>query len=210
MDDPSPPTTQCRLVAGVDEVGRGCLAGPVMAGAIILPPGCRIAGVTDSKKLSPQQREALFPRILEAAISWGIGRAEAEEIDEANIVQATYLAMRRALGQLQPAPEFVLVGGRAIPDLQIPQLGVVRGDATLLPIAAASILAKVTRDRLMAQFDDRFPGYGLARNKGYATLDHLRALRRHGPTSLHRFTFHPVAGSARLLRSSAAADNNTP
>lgn len=190
--------TERRLVAGVDEVGRGCLAGPVVAGAVILPPGRRIAGVDDSKRLSARQREALLPRILEAAVCWATGQAEVEEIDRVNILQATYLAMRRALDKLSPAAEFVLVDGWPIPNLEIPQRGVVKGDSTFLSIAAASILAKVTRDRLMADLEGQFPGYDLGRSKGYATLRHLQALRENGPSPVHRQSFRPVARAAEL------------
>lgn len=186
------------LVAGVDEVGRGCLAGPVVAAAVILPPECQIAGVDDSKRLRPEQREALLPRILEAAVCCAVGQSDVEEIDQVNILQATYLAMRRALDKLCPAAEFVLVDGWPIPNLDIPQRGVVKGDSTFLPIAAASILAKVTRDSLMADLEGQFPGYDLARSKGYATPRHLRALRQNGPSPVHRQSFRPVARSAEL------------
>jgi len=192
------PVTDPRLVAGVDEVGRGCLAGPVVAAAVILPPGCHIPGIGDSKQLTPRKREGLFPRILEAATAWAIGMAEVEEIDSTNILRATYLAMRRALERLDPSPEFVLVDGRPIPGLSLPQEGIVKGDATLVPIAAASILAKVMRDRLMAELETRFPGYYLAINKGYGTAEHLRALRERGPSPIHRLSFRPVAMAAGL------------
>jgi ribonuclease HII len=194
-------TADREFVAGVDEVGRGCLAGPVVAAAVILPRGCRIDGVNDSKKLRPNQREAILPCILESAVCWAVGLAEAEEIDQANILRATYLAMRRALKELTPAPEFVLVDGSPIPNLGIPQQAIVKADSTFLAVAAASILAKVTRDRLMADLDTRFPGYDLARNKGYATISHLEALRRRGPSPVHRLSFRPVSMSAGLFPS---------
>lgn len=198
MSDSSLLSAERWLVAGVDEVGRGCLAGPVVAAAVILPPGRRIAGVDDSKRLSAHQREAVLPRILEAAVCWATGRAEVEEIDQVNILQATYLAMRRALDKLRPAAEFVLVDGWPIPNLGIPQQGVVKGDSTFLPIAAASILAKITRDRLMADLEGCFPGYDLAGNKGYATVRHLQVLRENGPSPIHRRSFRPVARWAEL------------
>jgi len=194
-------TADREFVAGVDEVGRGCLAGPVVAAAVILPRGCRIDGVNDSKKLRPDKREAILPCILESAVCWGVGLAEAEEIDQTNILRATYLAMRRALKELTPAPEFVLVDGSPIPNLGIPQQAIVKADSTFLAVAAASILAKVTRDRLMADLDTRFPGYDLARNKGYATISHLEALRSRGPSPVHRLSFRPVSMSGGLFPS---------
>ena len=180
------------LTAGVDEAGRGCLAGPVYAAAVIL--GARpIAGLNDSKKLSAAQREALFPRIQNEAQAWAIGRAEVEEVDRLNILQASLLAMQRAVAALSLAPVEALVDGNQPPKLQCKVTTVVDGDALHPCIMAASILAKVARDREMLRLHEQFPGYGLAQHKGYGTAAHLRALRELGPSAIHRRSFAPVA-----------------
>jgi ribonuclease HII len=185
-------TRNIDLLAGVDEAGRGPLAGDVVAAAVILPPGHRIPGLDDSKKLSASRREALFDRILDEALSCGIGRALPAEIDTLNILQASLLAMRRAVAELRPAPQFVLVDGNRLPVWDYASLAVVSGDAQVPAISAASILAKVTRDREMLALDARYPGYGFALHKGYPTAEHLAALRRLGPCAVHRRSFAPV------------------
>lgn len=182
------------LIAGVDEVGRGPLAGPVVTAAVILDPARPIEGLNDSKKLSEKKREALFPLIQERALAWAIGRAEVDEIDDLNILHATMLAMRRAVEALPIAPAKVLVdGNRCPPGLACPSEAIVGGDATVMAIAAASILAKVTRDREMVELDARYPGYGLAGHKGYPTKAHVLALETLGVTEIHRRSFAPVA-----------------
>lgn len=178
-----------RLIAGIDEVGRGPLAGPVVAAAVILPENCRIEGVDDSKKLSPKKREALYDVILEQAIAYGIGVVSNERIDEINILQATYEAMRQALEKLQPQPEMVLADAVTIPLVEIPQQGIIKGDAKSISIGAASIVAKVYRDRMMEAYDAVYPGYGFAANKGYGAQEHLEGIRRQGITPIHRRSF---------------------
>ncbi len=181
-----------RIVAGLDEVGRGCLAGPVMAAAVVLPNGMILPGVADSKQLSAARREAVFPRILEAALAWAIGEASAEEVDAINILRATQLAMRRALEQLVPSADFLLIDGNQSLPLPVKQRTIVKGDSLCLSIASASILAKVTRDRWMIEQDSLYPGYGFVRHKGYGSPEHLRALERLGPCPLHRRSFRGV------------------
>ena len=181
------------LVAGVDEVGRGPLAGAVVAAAVILDPEKPITGLTDSKKLSEKKRDYLFDIIQRDALAWAIGRAEVEEIDTLNILHASLLAMTRAVEQLQPAAEFALIDGNRCPRLQIPSEAIVKGDLTVPCISAASIIAKVTRDREMDLLDKEFPGYGLAQHKGYPTQLHVDALQKLGPSVIHRRTFGPVA-----------------
>jgi ribonuclease HII len=178
-------------VAGVDEVGRGCLAGPVAAGAVVLPVDRRIPGVADSKTLTPEERERLFVEIVGVAIAWRVAVVDVEEIDPINIHRASLLAMRRAVMALDPLPGFVLVDGFAIPGLVIAQRAVIGGDRRSSVIAAASILAKVTRDRLMIDLHARDPRYGFDRHKGYATRDHLDAVGRFGYSDVHRRTFRP-------------------
>jgi ribonuclease HII len=178
-------------VAGVDEVGRGCLAGPVAAGAVVLPVDRRIPGVADSKTLTPEERERLFVEIVGVAIAWRVAVVDVEEIDRINIHRASLLAMRRAVMALDPLPGFVLVDGFAIPGLVIAQRAVIGGDRRSSVIAAASILAKVTRDRLMIDLHARDPRYGFDRHKGYATRDHLDAVGRFGYSDVHRRTFRP-------------------
>jgi len=180
------------FVAGVDEVGRGPLAGPVVAAAVILDPERPIEGLADSKKLSEKRREALAEVIKEQALSWALGRAEVEEIDRLNILQASLLAMQRAVAALQPAAEFALVDGNRCPDLACPAEAVIKGDDRVPVISAASVIAKVARDREMVALEQTFPGYGLAQHKGYPTKAHLESLQRLGVATIHRRTFGPV------------------
>lgn len=180
------------LVAGVDEVGRGPLCGPVVTAAVILDPLRPILGLNDSKKLSEARREKLFDEIREKALAWCIGRAEVEEIDRLNILQATFLAMQRAVEGLHIQPRLALIDGNRCPKLAVPSAPVIQGDGKVPAIAAASILAKVSRDREMAELDALYPGYGMAGHKGYPTAVHLEALRRLGPTPIHRRSFAPV------------------
>jgi ribonuclease HII len=180
-------------IAGLDEVGRGPLFGPVVAAAVILPTGCRLQGLTDSKKLSEKQRNRLEPEIRLNAVAWAIAAVDAETIDRINIRQASLLAMRLAVQQLALSPDFLLIDGRDTIEWNCPQQAVIHGDAISLSIAAASVLAKVHRDRLLVELDRQFPGYGLAQHKGYCSLQHIEALARLGPTPLHRKSFHPVS-----------------
>lgn len=178
------------LFCGVDEAGRGPLAGPVYAAAVILPPQPEIAGLNDSKKLSEKKREALFPVICETALAYAIGTASVEEIDTLNILQATFLAMRRAVEELATAPAFALIDGNRTPaGITIPCQTVVKGDALSASIAAASILAKVSRDRYLLELDKQYPEYGFAKHKGYGTPAHYAALRSYGMSPVHRKTF---------------------
>ncbi len=183
---------QGELVAGVDEVGRGPLFGDVVTAAVILDPARPIAGLADSKKLTEKRRDALFDEIKESALAWSVARASVEEIDRLNILHATMLAMQRAVEGLSIKPDYALIDGNRCPVLSCPAEPVVRGDGRVPAISAASILAKVTRDREMLAFDAEYPGYGLAGHKGYPTKVHLEALRRLGPTALHRRSFGPV------------------
>jgi ribonuclease HII len=178
-------------IAGVDEVGRGCLAGPVTAAAVVLPHQIRIAGIKDSKVLTAEEREALFGEITRVALRWCVCSVEPSEIDRINIHQASLLAMRRAVEALIPLPGFVLVDGFRIPHLIIPQRNVIGGDRRSTAIAAASILAKVTRDKLMVDAHGDDPRYGFDRHKGYATADHLRAVAEYGYSAFHRRSFRP-------------------
>ncbi|MGL5219510.1 MAG: ribonuclease HII [Plesiomonas shigelloides] len=180
------------LIAGVDEVGRGPLVGAVVTAAVILDPARPIVGLADSKKLSEKKRLALFDEIKEKALAWSLGRAEPHEIDELNILHATMLAMQRAVAGLPITPEFVLIDGNRCPALPMPAQAVVKGDSKVAEISAASILAKVTRDREMAELDARYPQYGFAKHKGYPTADHLRLLAEHGAIAEHRRSFAPV------------------
>ena len=180
------------LFAGTDEVGRGPLAGDVVAAAVILDPQKPIIGLNDSKKLTEKKREALFPIIQQHALSWSIARASVEEIDDINILQASLLAMTRAVEGLSVQPEHVLVDGNKLPEWHYSAETVVKGDSKIEAIAAASILAKVTRDREMLTMDVIYPGYGLASHKGYPTKVHIAALKRLGPTPIHRRSFGPV------------------
>lgn len=178
-----------QLICGVDEAGRGPLAGPVCAAAVILPRDLQIEGLNDSKKLTEKRREALYDVIIEKAIAYGIAFASEKEIDEINILQATFLAMRRAVEQLSTQPDMVLVDGNREPDLPMPLMTIVKGDSQSANIAAASILAKVTRDRLMMEQDAIYPQYGFALHKGYGTKAHYAALTEHGACPIHRMTF---------------------
>jgi ribonuclease HII len=180
-------------IAGLDEVGRGPLFGPVVAAAVILPKGCRLPGLNDSKKLTEKQRNQLDPEIRQNAIAWAIAAVDAETIDRINIRQASLLAMRLAVQQLALTPDYLLIDGRDTIDWPCPQQAVIHGDALSLSIAAASVLAKVHRDRLLVELDLQFPGYGLASHKGYCSPQHIEALGRLGPTPLHRKSFHPVS-----------------
>jgi len=179
-------------VAGIDEAGRGPLAGPVVASAVILPAGMRIDGINDSKKLSPTVRDRLYDVIMAQAVSVGVGMGHPELIDRINILQATRYAMLEAVRQLSPVPDCLLIDGISTIDSPIPQKTIKKGDSLSLSIAAASIIAKVTRDRLMAELDLLHPGYGLAGHKGYGCASHLEAIRRLGPSPVHRLTFGGV------------------
>ena len=178
-----------RLICGVDEAGRGPLAGPVCAAAVILPEHLQIPGLNDSKKLTDKKRRELFPVIQEQAVAYGIGLASESEIDEINILQATFLAMRRALDQLTVRPEIALIDGNRETDFGLPVKTVVKGDSLSANIAAASILAKVTRDNLMVELAEKYPEYGFEIHKGYGTKAHYEALRTYGPCPIHRMTF---------------------
>ena len=177
------------LVCGIDEAGRGPLAGPVVAGAVILPQDCEILYLNDSKRLSEKKREELFDEIKEKAIAWGIGMASPARIDEINILQATYEAMREAVAALDPQPQVLLNDAVRIPDLAFRQVPIIKGDAKSLSIAAASVLAKVTRDRLMREYDKVMPEYGFAAHKGYGSAAHIAALQKYGPSPIHRKSF---------------------
>lgn len=179
-----------RHIAGIDEAGRGPLAGPVVAAAAILPSGVFIPGLNDSKKLSPKRREEIFEMIMELSIPYGVGEASVEEIDRFNILQASRMAMMRAIRNLPFQPDYLLIDGYAWAGIDLPHRGVVHGDALCLSIAAASIIAKVTRDRLMTELDKEYPGYGFAKHKGYPTPEHFVALARYGPSLVHRRSFN--------------------
>lgn len=178
-----------KLVCGVDEAGRGPLAGPVCAAAVILPLGLEIPGLNDSKKLTDKKRRELYDIMIEQAVSYGIAFASEQEIDEINILQATFLAMERAMQKLSPQPELALIDGNRTKDFGLPVRTIVKGDSLSASIAAASILAKVTRDRLMEEYDAQYPQYGFAVHKGYGTKRHYAALREYGPCPIHRQTF---------------------
>lgn len=177
------------FICGIDEAGRGPLAGPVVAGAVILPRDCRILYVNDSKQLTEKKREELYDAIAEKAVSFGIGYASPERIDEINILQATYEAMREALGKLDPQPGILLNDAVTIPGVGILQIPIVKGDARSITIGAASIMAKVARDRLMAEYDRIYPEYGFGANKGYGSAAHIEALKKYGPSPIHRKSF---------------------
>lgn len=180
------------FVCGVDEVGRGPLAGPVVAAAVILDPLRPIEGLADSKKLSERRREQLYGEIARSALAWAVGRAESTEIDDINILQASLLAMRRAVEALSLTPSLALIDGNRCPDVDCETRAVIGGDATEPSISAASIMAKVTRDREMVSLDQRYPDYGFAAHKGYPTRQHLAALQTFGPLAVHRQSFGPV------------------
>ncbi len=179
----------CEYICGIDEVGRGPFAGPVMAGAVILPKDCEILYLNDSKKLSAKRREELYDEIRDKAVSWAVAGVESERIDEINILQATFEAMREAVSKLSVRPDILLVDAVHIPDLDIPQDSIVKGDARSVSIAAASVLAKVTRDRIMTEYAKEYPGYGFEKNMGYGTAEHRNALAVMGPTPIHRRSF---------------------
>lgn len=176
-------------ICGIDEVGRGPLCGPVVASAVILPKDCQILYLNDSKKLSEKKREELYDVIMAEAVAVGIGMASPERIDEINILQATYEAMRQAIGSLKVKPAVLLNDAVTIPEVEIPQIPIIKGDAKSVSIAAASIIAKVTRDRMMVEYDRIYPGYDLASNKGYGTKVHMEALKTIGPCEIHRRSF---------------------
>ena len=178
-----------KLVCGVDEAGRGPLAGPVCAAAVILPPGLEIPGLNDSKKLTDKKRRELYDIMIEQAVSYGIAFASEQEIDEINILQATYEAMREAISKLSVKPDVLLNDAVKIPQVDIRQVPIIKGDAKSVSIAAASIVAKVTRDRLMEEYDKVLPGYGFASNKGYGSAEHIAALKEIGPSPIHRQSF---------------------
>ncbi len=178
-----------QYICGIDEVGRGPLAGPVVAGAVILPKDCDILYINDSKKLSEKKREELYDIIMEQAVAVGIGCSTPERIDEINILQATYEAMREAISKLEPVPDLLLNDAVTIPQVEIRQVPIIKGDAKSISIGAASIVAKVTRDRLMVQYDEIYPEYGFASHKGYGAQAHVDALRRYGPCPIHRRSF---------------------
>ena len=185
-----------RRVAGVDEAGRGPLAGPVVAAAVILPRRCRLEGLRDSKLLSERQREHLYARLLTAAVDIGVGVVDAEVIDALNILEATRLAMVQAVHHLTPAPDYLLLDAIVLPGVAAEQRAVIKGDRLCRSIAAASIVAKVLRDRLMVRAHVRYPQYGFLAHKGYGTAEHLRQLERYGPCELHRRSFAPVREAA--------------
>ena len=177
------------FLCGIDEVGRGPLAGPVVAGAVILPADCEILWLNDSKKLSEKKRELLYDEIMEKGVAVGIGAVSPERIDEINILQATYEAMRIAISKLSVKPDLLLNDAVKIPGVELPQVPIIKGDAKSVSIAAASIVAKVTRDRMMVQYEDLYPGYEFASNKGYGSARHIAALKSLGPCPIHRRSF---------------------
>jgi ribonuclease HII len=179
-------------VAGADEVGRGALCGPVVAAAVVLGDGFDTEGIDDSKRLTEKQRDALAGRIRAGAVAVGLAWCEPEEIDRLNILRATHLAIRRAVLTLASLPDLLLVDGQKVPDLPCPHRAIVKGDALSVSIAAASIVAKVARDAMMREWDARYPGYGWAQNMGYASEDHREAIRRLGPSAIHRRSFHGI------------------
>ena len=181
--------SDCTYICGIDEVGRGPFAGPVVAGAVILPKDDPILYLNDSKKLSEKKREALYDEIMERAVATGIGIVSPARIDEINILQATYEAMRQAVSRLSVQPQLLLNDAVTIPEIQIPQVPIIKGDAKSVSIAAASIVAKVTRDRMMEEYDKVLPEYGFASNKGYGSAAHIEALKKYGPSPIHRKTF---------------------
>ncbi len=181
--------TEVFVAAGIDEAGRGPLAGPVAAGAVILPADHDILYLNDSKKLSAKKRDALFDQIKEEALAWSVGLVEPGRIDEINILQATYEAMRKAIRGLSVQPQVLVNDAVTIPGVSIPQVPVIKGDAKCISVAAASILAKVTRDRIMEEMDARYPQYGFAKHKGYGTREHMDAIREYGPCPIHRRSF---------------------
>ncbi|HUJ79516.1 MAG TPA: ribonuclease HII [Nitrospiria bacterium] len=202
-----------RRIAGVDEAGRGALAGPVVAAAVVLPDEFSSEGVDDSKRLTPAQREAAFERIMVGASAIAVGMASHDDIDRLNVLEATKRAMGEAVKTLRPAPDFLLIDAVTLQS-SWPAWGLIKGDRRVLPIAAASIIAKVTRDRLMAQFDGQYPAYGFAVHKGYGTPEHMAQLRRRGACAIHRMSFLPVMsagrGSAATIGRAEAAPRIAP
>jgi len=189
-----------QLVAGLDEAGRGSLCGPVAAAAVILDLNGDLEGIKDSKCLSARKREYLYHRIVKNSLCWAVGLVKADEIDRINIKNATVKAMKEAVYHLEKEPQLLLIDGLPLPSLSgIPQISVVKGDARCLSIAAASIIAKVTRDRIMVELDEEYPGYCLRKNKGYGTVEHLRALRLLGASPIHRMTFDPMKSTIGTL-----------
>ena len=184
-------TQGIQLIAGVDEVGRGPLAGPVVAAAVILPKACKIPGLNDSKKIPKSKHKEIYEAVLQNAVAIGIGIKDNQVIDQVNIYEATKLAMMEAIGQLEPQPQHLLIDAMKL-DLPIPQTSIIKGDANSLSIAAASIVAKVTRDQMMEEFDREYPGYDFAQNAGYGTAKHLAGLEQLGVTPIHRRSFEPV------------------
>ena len=182
---------EIELIAGVDEVGRGPLAGPVVAAAVILPKGCKISGLNDSKKIPKSKHKEIYEAVLQNAVAIGIGIKDNQVIDQVNIYEATKLAMMEAIGQLEPQPQHLLIDAMKL-DFPIPQTSIIKGDANSLSIAAASIVAKVTRDQMMEEFDKEYPGYDFAKNAGYGTANHLAGLDQLGVTPIHRRSFEPV------------------
>ena len=180
---------QYTYICGIDEVGRGPLAGPVVAGAVILPKDCDILYINDSKKLTAAKREELYDEIMDKAVATGIGMVSPQRIDEINILQATYEAMREAISKLNPSPDILLNDAVTIPEVTIPQVPIIKGDAKSISIGAASIIAKVTRDRLMVEYDQILPEYGFASNKGYGSAEHIAALKKYGASPIHRKSF---------------------
>lgn len=191
-----------KSIAGIDEVGRGALAGPVVAAAVILPQSVnpdKLKDIRDSKEVTPVKREPLYKLIMDEAIAVGIGIVPSQTIDSINILNATRLAMRQAIKQLHCSPDFLLIDGMTIPKLTIFQKKIIKGDKLCLSIACASIIAKVTRDRIMVEFSETYPHYGLASHKGYGTERHLTCLSQHGPSPIHRFSFGPVRETCKLI-----------
>lgn len=200
----SPPETNLRFfesvlydngfefIAGVDEAGRGCLAGPVVAASVILPEGCSIPGLNDSKQLTSKERDCFYDIIVKEAVSWSVALASPKEIDETNILRASLEAMKRAILQLSNMPSFLLVDGQQSVDLSIPQKLLIKGDARSLSVAAASVIAKVSRDRLMVQYEKEYPNFSFSIHKGYGTTLHMDEIARHGPTPIHRMSFEPL------------------
>lgn len=195
-----------RYIAGLDEAGRGPLAGPVIAAAVIFPRRCRVLGLNDSKQLSAAQRDQLYVSIRDRATMVGVGSATEKEIDRINILEATRLAMQRAIASLPLVPDFLLLDALTLPLLSIPQRAIITGDCLSLSIAAASVIAKVTRDRMMVGYHTEYPEYNFLSHKGYSTPEHLRLLTRHGPCAIHRRTFWPVV--VRLARPRSTATTN--
>jgi ribonuclease HII len=184
-------------IAGLDEAGRGPLAGPVVAAAVVLPDGLLIPGVTDSKKLTGRQRDRLYDVIIASAVAYGVGSADERTIDEVNILQATLIAMERALQAIIPSPDYLLIDALRLPRTSVPQKAIINGDCLSHSIAAASIVAKVTRDRMMCELHERYPQYNFHKHKGYGTKEHVELIRKHGPCDAHRRSFQPLAGMLR-------------